>query len=144
EPEEPTVDEFDISARGKAEKTLEIAGRPWTEAQIATAIQIAQQAVAQQQQAQAAAQAPAEITNEMIQKVYGPVAAEIENDLVAKGLVDEDLVEAYNKTFRCFVAQARFLADKIFDNKAKLHQVINRFEATLSWLHAFKNAVETH
>jgi hypothetical protein len=110
---------------------------------------IQQQAAAQAQAATQAQAAPPAVTNEAIAKVYDSIAQSTINELVEKRLLDEDLAELYQRSVLTFTGQAKWLADRSFDQEAKLNQMIEtvgaliqRFESTLAWIHQHKVAIE--
>jgi hypothetical protein len=80
-------------------------------------------------------QPPVQITNSKIAQVYDPYAGEVLADLIAKGLVDSDLYEAWPRTVQTMVGQLRFAFDVIFEMREELAQTTARLNQTLQFLH---------
>lgn len=145
-------------------KTYEIEGKAYTKEQLEEAglldrvIQTARQfvplqkkyvEVLEQQKAQPPAkpaeEKPAEppaVTNLAIAKAYDEVAPAILSDLLANNLFDEDFSEAYPRTVKTVIGQMRYAFDKIFEMEAIQKKMIERLEATISYLNDTKAKTE--
>lgn len=65
-----------------------------------------------------------QITNEMVAQSYDQIAKTITDDLVAKGLIEADLPEAYPRAVQTLIGQLRFAFEMIFPIKEKLDRLV--------------------
>lgn len=131
------------------EKTYEVNGKKYTAAELQALEQTAEQFKAAQKQnfklsqeleelkkatppaTTQPAQPPApQITDERIAQVYDQFAEERLKELVAKNLVENDMAEAWPRTFKTMIGQLRFAYDLVFEHQEKIEKLVNYLSAT--------------